>query len=52
MDALTRHVWVDKYKKAPTGKTTTDSLGKISRAFVAPDVFMTDGGSHFDNEEV
>ena len=52
VDAFTRHVWAYKYKKSPTGKTTTDSLGDIIRAFVAPNIFMTDGGSHFDNKEV
>ena len=52
MDTFTWHVWVDKYKKPPTSKTTTDSLGNIIWAFIALDVFMIDGGSHFDNEEV
>ena len=46
------HTWAHKYKKAPTGKTANDSLRSIIQAFIAPDVFMTDGGSHFDNKEV
>jgi transposase InsO family protein len=52
LDVFSRHVWAFKYKKPPTGKTTTDALQNILYHFTTPEVFMTDGGKHFDNEEV
>jgi RNase H-like domain found in reverse transcriptase/Reverse transcriptase (RNA-dependent DNA polymerase) len=50
-DVFCRKLWAFKAKSA-TGKTTIDSLERICNAFIAPETFMVDGGSHFDCEAV
>jgi hypothetical protein len=50
-DVFTQKLWGHKSKSA-AGKNTVDSLRRILQTFVAPDTFMTDGGSHFDCKEV
>jgi transposase InsO family protein len=45
-------MWAFKYKTAGTAKTTVDALSTISKNFVAPEAFITDGGSHFNNAAV
>lgn len=52
LDTFSQHVWVFKYKTAGTAKTTIDSLSNIFRNFIPSETFMTDGGRHFDNNEV
>lgn len=52
LDVFTQHVWVTKHKSDGSGKTTTDALSLICNQFAPPDTFMTDGGKHFDCEEV
>lgn len=52
LDTYSQHVWVFKYKTSGSAKTTTDALSSIFRNFIAPETFMTDGGKHFDNNEV
>ena len=52
LDTFSQHLWVTKFKTAGTGKTTVDSLATIFNNFTAPETFMTDGGRHFDCEQV
>lgn len=52
MDVFSEKVWDFKYKTAGTAKTTLDGLNFVVRNFKAPDTFMTDGGSHFNNNDV
>jgi transposase InsO family protein len=52
LDTFSQHIWAFKYKTAGTAKTTVDAISTISKMFVAPETFMTDGGSHFNNNAV
>ena len=52
LDTFLQHMWAFKYKTADTTKTIVDALSTISKNFVAPEVFMTDSGSHFNNAAV
>jgi len=52
LDMFSQHVWVFKYKTAGTAKTTINSLLNIFRNFIPSETFMTDGGQHFNNQEV
>lgn len=52
IDTFTNFVWATKLKTAGTGKTTTDSLGRICTNYSVPNTFMADGGSHFDCDAV
>jgi transposase InsO family protein len=52
LDTFSQHIWAFKYKTAGSARTTVDALSTISRHFVAPETFMTDGGSHFNNATV
>jgi hypothetical protein len=52
LDTFTQHVWGFKYKTAGTGKTTVKALEEIYGGFAPSEVFMSDGGKHFKNNEV
>ena len=52
LDTFTQHVWGYKFKTAGTGKTTVKSLNDIYSGFAPAEVFMSDGGKHFKNNEV
>jgi hypothetical protein len=52
LDTFTQHVWGFKFKTAGTGKTTVKSLEDIYSGFAPAEVFMSDGGKHFKNNEV
>ena len=52
LDTFTQHVWGYKFKTAGTGKTTVKSLDDIYGGFAPAEVFMSDGGKHFKNNEV
>ena len=52
LDTFTQHVWGYKFKTAGTGKTTVKSLEDIFSGFAPAEVFMSDGGKHFKNNEV
>jgi transposase InsO family protein len=52
LDTFSQHVWAFKYKTAGMVRTTVDVLSTITKAFIAPETFMTDGGMHFDNSKV
>jgi hypothetical protein len=52
LDTCSQHVWGFKYKTAGSGKTTVGGLSSIFQNFAPSEVFMTDGGKHFDNDEV
>src|SRR6266481_4705080 len=52
IDTFSNFVWAYRLKSAGTGKTKLDSLRNLVLHYQKPDTIMTDGGSHFDNEEV
>jgi len=52
LDTCSQHVWGDKFKRAGTGKTTIKSLTNIYHNFALAEMFMSDGGRHFNNTEV
>jgi hypothetical protein len=52
LDTYSQHVWAFKLKSAGTAKSTVDALSRIFQDFTAAETFMTDGGKHFDNNEV
>ena len=52
LDTFSQHVWGYKYKTAGTGKTTVKALDDIYGSFAPAEVFMSDGGKHFKNNEV
>lgn len=52
LDIYSQHVWGFKHKVPGGGKTTEDMLAKIFHQFALLEMFMTDGGPHFDNKAV
>jgi transposase InsO family protein len=52
LDTYSQYTWGFKLKVHGTAKTTIDGLKSIAHNFRAPETFMTDGGSHFDNGDV
>ena len=52
LDMYSQHVWGFKYKVTPSGKTMQDAIEKIFHKFAPAEVFMTDGGPHFNNNMV
>ena len=52
LDTYSQHMWTFKYKTASSAKMTVDTLSKIFQGFVPAETFMSDGGKHFDNNEV
>jgi hypothetical protein len=52
LDTFSQHIWVFKHKTAGMAKTTMDMLSMISKMFITPKAFMSDGGSHFNNNVV
>jgi len=52
MDVYSQYIWGFKLRVHGTAKTTVEGLDTIVHGFRAPETFMTDGGSHFDNGEV
>jgi len=52
LDTYSQHVWGFKLKVTSSGKTTQDALEKIFHKFTPAEVFMTDGGPHFNNNTV
>ncbi len=51
-DTFSTFVWAYKLKSAGTGKSMLTGLQDLCLHYRKPDAFMTDGGSHFNNEEV
>ncbi len=51
-DTFSTFVWAYKLKSAGTGKSMLTGLQDLCLHYCKPDAFMTDGGSHFDNNEV
>jgi hypothetical protein len=47
-----QHIWVFKYKSAGSARTAIDSLSHIFGSFTPPEMFMLDGGKHFNNDNV
>ncbi|VDC07025.1 unnamed protein product [Peniophora sp. CBMAI 1063] len=52
VDVFSQHVYVDKFRVAGSGTTTNKTLKRIFDTYQPYGTFMTDGGSHFDNERV
>ena len=52
LDTYSQHVWGFKYKTAGSAKTTKDSLYNIFHGYAPSETFMSNGGKHFDNNEV
>ena len=52
LNTFSQHMWVFKFKTAGSAKTTVSSLDSIFRDYLPSETFMTDGGSHFNNNEV
>ncbi|KAJ3507688.1 hypothetical protein NMY22_g16851 [Coprinellus aureogranulatus] len=52
LDTFSQHVWGYMFKTHGSTKTTTKSLGDIFHTFAPPEMFMSDGGKHFDNTAV
>jgi transposase InsO family protein len=52
LNTYSQYVWGFKLKIHGTAKTTVDGLNSIVHTFLAPDMFITDGGLHFDNGDV
>ena len=52
LDTFSQYVWGYKLKVHGTGQTTVDGLKSIRQMFKAPETFMTDGGTHFNNGDV
>ncbi|OJA13674.1 hypothetical protein AZE42_13674, partial [Rhizopogon vesiculosus] len=51
MDVYSQYIWGFKLQVHGTTKTTIEGLDTIVHGFRAPETFMMDGGSHFDNGE-
>jgi hypothetical protein len=49
LDVFLQHMWVFKYKTAGTVKTMIDAVSMVTKAYIMPEMFMMDGGSHFNN---
>jgi hypothetical protein len=52
LNTFLQHMWVFKYKTVGTAKTTINTVSMVTKAYVVPEMFMTDGGSHFNNVAV
>jgi hypothetical protein len=52
LDTFSQHMWAFKYKMVGTVKTTIEVLSTITKHFIAPETFMTDGRMHFNNNLV
>lgn len=52
LDTFSQHIWAFKYRNSGTARTTVDSLSQIFKNFTPSEMFMSDGGKHFDNEQV
>jgi len=52
LDVFSQHVWVQAFKTAGSLKTTITTLERIFCDFLASEVFMSDGGTHFDCDPV
>ena len=52
LNTYSQHVWGFKLKTTSSRKTTQDALGRIFHKFMPAEVFMADGGPHFDNKMV
>jgi transposase InsO family protein len=52
LDTFSQHMWAFKYKTVGTAKTTIDAVSMVTKVYIVPETFMTDGGSHFNNAAV
>jgi transposase InsO family protein len=52
IDTYSGFVWGTKLKTTGSSKSTVASLKRIFHDYATPKTFMSDGGSHFDNNEV
>lgn len=52
LDMFSQYMWGFKLKTHGTARTTVTGLKAVRHSFKAPETFMTDGGTHFNNGEV
>ena len=52
LDTYSQHIWGFKYKTAGSAKTTKHGLYNIFHGYTPSETFMSDGGTHFNNNEV
>ena len=52
IDVFSQYIWGFKLKHHGTAKHTINGLHTVTHTFQAPETFMTDGGSHFNNGNV
>jgi transposase InsO family protein len=52
IDTYSGFIWSTKLKTVGTSKSTIASLKRIFHDYAVPKCFMSDGGSHFNNNEV
>ena len=52
LDTFSQHVWGFMFKTHGSAATTAKSLTSIFHNFAPPETVMTDGGSHFNNQEI
>jgi transposase InsO family protein len=52
IDTCSHFIWVSKIKATGSSKTTVNLLQAICLDYTTPGMFMSDGGSHFNNHQV
>ena len=52
LDTFSQHVWVQAFKMTASSKTTIATLKRIFHEFLPSEVFMSDGGTHFNSGPV
>jgi hypothetical protein len=52
LNTFSQHMWAFKYKTVGTAKTMIDVVSMVTKAYVALEMFMMDGRSHFNNAVV
>ncbi|QRV78793.1 Retrovirus-related Pol polyprotein from transposon opus [Ceratobasidium sp. AG-Ba] len=52
VDVYSRFIFATPLRGPGTGKTTVNALDRLSDGLLTPQLFMADGGSHFDCAEV
>lgn len=52
LDTFSQYIWGFKLKTHGTAQTMVAGLTMVKHSFRAPETFMTDGGTHFNNGEV
>lgn len=51
LNTFLQHIWGDMFKTAGSVKTTNNSLDNVCTAYAPPEIFMCNGGRHFNNNK-